>query len=85
MTRFLEDSGSAAQATESYRNALTIRPELFGLDRARADNYRREGFCRPAARLYRRLLGIVPDDSGLRASLHACGDSAAPVPQREAP
>ena len=85
MTRFLEDSGSATLATASYRNALAIRPELFGLDRARADQYRQEGFCRPASRLYRRLLGVVPDDSGLRASLRACGDSAATGPQREAP
>jgi hypothetical protein len=85
MTRFLEDSGSAAQATESYRKALAIRPELLGMDRARADQYRQEGFCRPAARLYRRLLGVVPQDSALRASLRACGDSAATGPQREAP
>ena len=85
MTRFLEDSGSATLATESYRKALAIRPELLHLDRTRADQYRQEGFCRPATRLYRRVLAIVPEDSGLRASLRACGDSAGPGPQREAP
>lgn len=80
LARFLEDSGTAGDAAREYRNAVTIRPSIVGRDRALADEYRRAGLCRPAVRLYRRALTIVPDDSAMRASLLACGDSGSSTP-----
>jgi tetratricopeptide (TPR) repeat protein len=82
LARFLEDSGSAGDAARAYRNAVAIRPSLVGRDRALADEYRRAGLCRPAVRLYRRALIIVPDDSAMRAALMACGDSGSSPPVR---
>ena len=72
LARFLEDSGSAESAASRFRRAAELRPELVGLERSLADQYRMEGFCRTAARHYRRVLAVTPDDSATRRSLNAC-------------
>jgi hypothetical protein len=57
-------------------------PGQVAQDRMLAEQNRLAGRCRPARRLYRRVLSIVPDDSAMRAGLAACADSVAPVPLR---
>lgn len=87
LVRFLEDSGSAAAAPAEYRTAVMLKPSLVAQDHALADQYRLAGLCRPAVRLYRRVLVVAPGDSGLVASLDAClrtlkTDSAVQHPPR---
>jgi hypothetical protein len=86
LVRFLEDSGSAAAAASHYRQAAMLKPDLVAQDHALGDRYRAAGFCRPAVRLYRRGLSVVPGDARLRASLVSCllelADSVSPRPRR---
>jgi tetratricopeptide (TPR) repeat protein len=82
LARFLEDSGRAAEATQAYRRAVAIMPAQIEQDRLLAEQNRLAGRCRPARRLYRRVLSIAPDDSAMLAGLAACTDSVAPVPLR---
>lgn len=86
LVRFLEDSGSAVAAASHYRQAAMLKPDLVAQDHALGDRYRAAGLCRPAVRLYRRGLSIVPGDARLRASLLSCllelADSVSPRPRR---
>jgi protein O-mannosyl-transferase len=72
MTRFLEDSGSAAEAASHYRQAVGLMPRVQDLERFRAEQYRLAGYCGPALRHYRRALSIAPDDSLLRQGFASC-------------
>ena len=86
LVRFLEDSGSATLAASHYREATRLNPGQLTQDRALGDQYRAAGFCRPAVRLYRRVLSVVPEDAGAQGSLEKCllemTDSALLRPRR---
>jgi Flp pilus assembly protein TadD len=72
MTRFLEDSDSAASAARHYREAVALMPAVQHRERGRADLYREAGYCPSAVRHYRRALLITPGDPSLRQGLAAC-------------
>jgi hypothetical protein len=85
LVRFLEDSGSVEDARRHYREAALLNPGQLAQDRALGDQYRAAGFCQPAARLYRRVLSVFPEDPLVRESLRSCAefaDSASPRPRR---
>ena len=72
LVRFLEDSGSVADARRHYREATRLNPGQLAQDRALGDQYRAAGLCQPAVRLYRRLLSVVPEDSQVRTFVRDC-------------
>jgi lipopolysaccharide biosynthesis regulator YciM len=86
LVRFLEDSGSVTAAVSHYREAARLNPGQLTQDRALGDLYRTAGFCRPAVRLYQRILSVVPEDTGAQRSLGNClrelADSALLRPRR---
>jgi hypothetical protein len=72
ITRFLEDSGSTAEAASHYRQAVALMPEVQLRERLRAEQYRLAGYCGPAVRHYRRALLIMPADTVLLNGLARC-------------
>jgi tetratricopeptide (TPR) repeat protein len=76
LVRFLEDSGSVADARRHYRQATLLNPGQLAQDRALGDQYRAAGLCRPAVRLYRRVLSVSPEDPLVRESLRSCTELA---------
>jgi hypothetical protein len=76
LVRFLEDSGSVADARRHYRQATLLNPGQLAQDRALGDQYRAAGLCRPAIRLYRRVLSVSPEDPLVRESLRSCTELA---------
>jgi hypothetical protein len=76
LVRFLEDSGSVADARRHYREAILLNPGQLAQDRGLADQYLAAGLCRPAIRLYRRILSVAPDDVSARESLRRCPEPA---------
>ena len=86
LVRFLEDSGSATSAASHYREATRLNPGQLTQDRTLGDLYRTSGLCRPAIRLYRRVLSVVPEDPETRRALGNClqelADSALLRPRR---
>ena len=76
LVRFLEDSGSVAEARRHYREAVLLNPGQLAQDRGLGDQYRSAGLCAPALRLYRRVLSVVPEDVLVRESLRRCTESA---------
>lgn len=83
LVRFLEDSGSGADARRHYREATRLNPGQLAQDRALGDQYRAAGLCRPAVRLYRRVLSVVPEDPLVLTFLRDCtvADSVSPHPK----
>jgi tetratricopeptide (TPR) repeat protein len=84
LVRFLEDSGSVADARRHYREATLLNPGQLAQDRGLGDQYLAAGLCQPAIRLYRRILSVVPDDPA-RESLQRClepADSVSLHPKR---
>ncbi|HSE52281.1 MAG TPA: hypothetical protein VLB00_08825, partial [Gemmatimonadales bacterium] len=85
LVRFLEDSGSVADARRHYREATLLNPGQLAQDRGLGDQYAAAGLCQPAIRLYRRVLSVVPDDAPVRESLRRClapADSVSLHPKR---
>ena len=72
MTRFLEDSGSAAEAASHYRQAVGLMPQVQDRERLRAEQYRLAGYCKPALRHYRRALVVMPADTLLLSGFAKC-------------